>query len=117
MKYKSFARILLKVLGVYFAVLGSAGTLQYVGNWLTNLLSIGNLVRVSVYSLPFYACGQAIELGFGLYLFFGGKWVLDRIIPSNRPYCHECGYDLSHNASPQCPKCGVPTPVVERKGE
>jgi uncharacterized paraquat-inducible protein A len=43
----------------------------------------------------------------GLYLFFGGKWIVNKAIPSNRPYCHECGYELTHARSNVCPECGT----------
>ena len=43
----------------------------------------------------------------GLYLFLGGRWIVDKSIPSNRRYCHECGYDLTHTDSNCCPECGT----------
>ena len=47
----------------------------------------------------------------GLYLLLGGAWLVNKCIPSNRPYCPECGYDLSSSkGSGRCPECGVPIP-------
>jgi hypothetical protein len=44
----------------------------------------------------------------GLYLFFGGAWIVNRAIPSNRPYCPECGYEIT-GLPPEglCPECGT----------
>lgn len=42
----------------------------------------------------------------GLYLVFGGKWLLNKMIPADRPYCPACGYDLSHSHGSYCPECG-----------
>ncbi|MCH8152160.1 MAG: hypothetical protein IH830_07290 [Planctomycetes bacterium] len=61
---------------------------------------------ISVISLR----GPLIGCALGLYLFFGGKWVVNLCIPSNRPYCPECGYDLSKATSANCPECGVKLP-------
>ena len=60
-------------------------------------------------SWMFYV-GYSLQFGLGLYLLIGGKWLLNKIIPSNRPYCPECGYDLSKNTSDHCPECGVALP-------
>ncbi len=29
-------------------------------------------------------------------------------IPGNRPYCDECGYDLTRAGAAACPECGTP---------
>jgi hypothetical protein len=50
-----------------------------------------------------------IGLVIGLYLFFGGDWIVNRVIPSNRPYGHECAYELTGlPAESNCPECGTP---------
>jgi hypothetical protein len=52
----------------------------------------------------------ACPMSLGFYLFFGRKWIVNLAIPSNRPYCAECGYDLSQTRSLRCPECGTPVP-------
>jgi hypothetical protein len=54
--------------------------------------------------------GYLVQLLLGLYLFFGAKWIVNKAIPSNRPYCPECGYDLSKSRGDVCPECGVALP-------
>jgi hypothetical protein len=97
-RYKTLFRVLLKFLGVWLAISGLASVVG------TAVLIIEN------YNLgPGYfgyavgwGVGGFIELVAGLYLFFGGRWIVDKAIPGNRPYCHECGYDLSKSSAPVC---------------
>ena len=51
--------------------------------------------------------GTLVQLGAGFYLLIGGRWIVDVVIPSNRPYCPECGYDISEATGKCCPECGV----------
>jgi hypothetical protein len=112
MKYKTLFRMLLKVIGVWVFVEGLGTLLGQIGYLIFMLANptaggaghwyfLGNLI------LPL------VQLGLGLYLFFGGKWIADKAIPGNRPYCHECGYDLTNAAGNVCTECGTPFRSVE----
>jgi hypothetical protein len=108
MKYKTLFRVLLKLLGVYFAGLGSFQLLSQTLN-LFSFLSIRSGMPSSQYWFyGFSMVSAAVEIGFGLYLFFGGRWIVDKAIPGNRPYCHECGYDLTSAVGNVCNECGTP---------
>lgn len=106
MKYKTLVRIALKVMGVYFIATGLISLPYYVSAVFDE--SMGKLPTFRFVLSPLVA--NALEVLTGCYLFFGGKWVVNKIIPSNRPYCHECGYELTNNLSAQCPECGTPVP-------
>ena len=102
MKYKTLFRVLLKVLGVYFVVNGANNAALQVAYALT--------VGPPVFDWSFAAVAPAylVSVALGLYLFFGARWVVDKAIPGNRPYCQECGYDLTGAAQERCPECGTP---------
>jgi hypothetical protein len=67
-------------------------------------------VRIQFSWIFVQAVVPSAQLALGLYLFFGGEWIVNRAIPSNRPYCPECGYDLSRSRREHCPECGVTLP-------
>jgi len=105
MKYKTLFRLLLKLLGVWFFVQGLDRILWAVVAYFQAFT--GN--RMYEYTWA-HTAGALISLVAGFYLFFRGNWILDRAIPSNRPYCPECGYDLTGNASVRCSECGIALP-------
>ena len=49
---------------------------------------------------------QGVLIAFGLYLLFGGKWLLNRCVPIDK-FCSECGYNISKVKSGRCPECGA----------
>jgi hypothetical protein len=105
MKYKTLFRLGLKLIGILL-------TAQGVALFVSQLLWIPEMLRQMVGAGDFYVYAQitwgACQILLGLYLFFGGKWVIDKAIPGNRPYCPECGYDLTGGTGRHCPECGTP---------
>ncbi len=115
MKHKTWFRLVLKAIGVLLIGL-TIPTLSEVTIFLLNSLLVG----VTPLFVPrsfggtwlgvLRVVGPILQFIFGLYLLLGGKWIVNLCIPSNRPYCPECGYDLSKATSANCPECGVKLP-------
>jgi hypothetical protein len=103
MRYKTLFRMLLKFLGVYFFLIGCG---QLIGTAGARLSIQGHLDWTAIQGIVLVA-GPTFNLLVGLYLFFGGKRLADLAIPSNRPYCPECGYDLTGSQKRICPECGT----------
>ena len=107
MKYKTLVRIAVKLIGVWMVLQGIVNVLvptgQFMYLWTTGSLpsQIRSLVIQGVLV-------SGAHLAVGLYLYKGGQWIVDAIIPSNRPYCHDCGYELTGTSTTVCPECGTP---------
>ncbi len=109
MKYKTLFRVLLKAIGIAMVGWSAPPLLSAVAQIAVEqvITSSGSVVYWPW--LIGQVVAQSLMLVFGLYLFFGGRWIVDRAIPGNRPYCHECGYDLTANTTGNCPECDTPT--------
>ncbi|HWB18761.1 MAG TPA: hypothetical protein VG711_00550 [Phycisphaerales bacterium] len=127
MKHKTWFRLVLKAIGVLLACLGLP---QVVSGGLRTLAlltyqSFGMpsppWSQIMYYVAPEFAAGT-LQAFLGTYLFFGGRWIVEKCIPSNRPYCPNCGYELKSLTSSLCPECGIvlppdvrPPPIVGQK--
>lgn len=124
MKHKTWFRLVIKAIGVLLVGLSFREILYLavaVADTLLGSLPLPYRIQLSPFpagSNYLYWLPDLAQFAFGLYLFFGGKWIVDKCIPSNRPYCPECGYDVSHlqssgsGSARRCPECGVELPTT-----
>lgn len=82
MSHKTMFRLLLKLLGVYFSVSGIVALMPILGQLalFTRLISAapsggGGISMWQMYLVNFM--GAPVELALGLYLFFGGQWIVN----------------------------------------
>lgn len=114
MKYKTLVRVGLRLFGVFFCSLW----LSRVANRVFAAISPVVIDWLGQSQSGFVMPGSALVWGIGsetgtlligLVLFLGSGFFANLVIPSNRPYCLDCGYELT--ASPPegcCPECGAP---------
>lgn len=107
MKYKTAFRLAVRLLGLYM-MFGALPWLAVFGCAL--LLSAADLIGYGGGETweTRMVCGHAAMFFTGLYLFYRSDWIVNYVIPSNRPYCHECAYELT--GLPRegvCPECGT----------
>jgi len=118
MKHKTWFRLVIKAIGVLLSALAMPSfvreTIMILDAAFGGALSGGALPYSMVpghllLSWSLQILPTLTQLGVGIYLVVGGAWIVNKCIPSNRPYCPECGYDLSHHAASasNCPECGV----------
>lgn len=119
MKHKTWFRLVLKAIGVYLLA-NSIPTLVGNGIWVVYELSRdasagsrGSILFWTEYVARTMLPG-VLEFGIGYYLLFRGQWIVNLCIPSNRPYCHDCGYDISKSRCEVCPECGARLDSISR---
>lgn len=112
MKHKTWFRLVIKAIGIAllaFALpqlIGQIGTIVWIA--FNDPYQMSGFSWIDIF-LP-QALGPMmtafVQFAIGLYLFFGGGLIVGICIPSNRPYCPSCGYELLRIDLPQCSECG-----------
>lgn len=117
MKHKTWLRLVLKCVGVLLIGLGLPEAIRQAGVFMQLYRMHAAAANTGAMPAFFGPNGQGlgfvinflagfIQLAMGVYLFVGGRWVVDRLVPTNRPYCPDCGYPLKGLTRDTCPECG-----------
>ena len=116
MKHKSWFRLVLKAIGIVLIGLGIPEILRH-GTQYVRWYFMAAAGRGSVppwmptwFDALLVLLPGLVQVALGLVVLLRTHWIADWIIPSNRPYCPECGYDLSMNDGEHCTECGVRLP-------
>ncbi len=120
MKHKTWFRLILKAIGVLLVCLGLPDILNVVAVFLS--IGFGGLWGMPAQGFDWSTVlaalaqygmiGALAKLLLGLYLLFGGKLIVDLCIPSNRPYCPDCGFELRVIRGDKCSECGIRLPMT-----
>lgn len=110
MKHKTWFRLVLKAIGILIIATNIPTVITFGWTILVDYQKGAGLWTWDSW-LAGSVIGHAAGVGIGVYLLFGGEWLLNQIIPSNRRYCPDCGYDVSESPSAtKCSECGVLLP-------
>jgi hypothetical protein len=110
MKHKTWFRLVLKAIGILLIGFALPDVVTHVigyARWTAYQRSMMMGEPFDWVNFGMAIAAPSLQVAFGLYLLFGGAWLANLCIPSNRAYCAECGYELSQVESKRCPECGT----------
>lgn len=114
MKHKTWFRLVIKAIGVYMIVTTIPTIFSQVSWYVIYYATLDAQAPDQWPWMLHNFLHWGFQLALGLYLLFGGKWIVNKVIPSNRPYCPECGYELSKASGGNCPECGAAHELASR---
>ena len=102
-------KLFLRGIGLLLLGLAFPGMLTQLG-YLVQMVHEGEFAAPSPYLWMYGGAllGTIAQAGIGLYLLFGGGWIVTRCMREIRDRCIACGYDLSAATGEVCTECGTP---------
>ena len=115
MRHRNWLTAVLRIFGIVLVAYHVDYPLQML-MWLLSAF-IGNaepeLVNRSMITDIWTAAGS-FRFFFGLYLIFGGKWLINLCMRDIVGRCPGCGYDIASLSAEVCPECGIAIPPAAR---
>ncbi len=108
MKHKTAVRLAVRLIGLIFILAQVPWLVAMLFEFFSQtFLPFGATSSVIMFGWP-QLIASSLICAFAIYLFLGGSHVVNFLVPSNRPYCPECGYELSAITQDGiCPECGT----------
>lgn len=102
-------KLLLRALGILVCGFAVPSLLTQ-GGYLIQALASSSPIWPDEYYWAFGGglAGSLAQAAIGLYLLFGGNWIINRCLKEVRNRCISCGYDLTASTADACPECGAP---------
>jgi len=103
------ATIVVRLIGLVVLAFGVGSAAGALANYLPVFLpAIANIStpRAQLFGITLILASTLVTPLIGLYLLFGGKWMITRITRGLDPRsCPSCGYDVASLNADQCPEC------------
>jgi len=102
-------KLLLRGIGVLLLGLGGPSVISQVGA-IVQIVIGGDLSYLNEYAWMYggMLVGNVAQAGIGVYLLFGGGWIINRCLAELQHNCVSCGYDISASVGDACSECGAP---------
>lgn len=107
----AWARIVLRIVGVYFVVTSLPGLSYAAMNPFGRVFGSSTFSRNTWYLDTAIFGAGAIPTVVGLYLLFGGRRVFQLCTRDLHNCCIHCGYTFKGLTGKTCPECGTERPI------
>lgn len=115
MRHRNWLTVVLRILGIVLVAYHIDYPLRLV-MWLFSAFfgsTEADLLGRSLIT-DIWTVAGAFRFFFGLYLLFGGKWLVNLCMRDIVGRCPGCGYDIASITSDTCPECGTDVPPAAK---
>ncbi|MHC4977174.1 MAG: hypothetical protein ACYTF7_11300 [Planctomycetota bacterium] len=114
MKYKTQVRLAVRLIGLLVALLTVSNLISLIVFGVIGFNTAGAAPGFDLLSLMYFVTQTesfgALTCIYAVVLFFRPNHIVNKLIPSNKSYCPECGYQLARPIGTHCTECGTALP-------